>query len=151
MAKISTGTTFGLNARVTQACRILAEGGTEDDVLLICLKTSKSASKEERSKAKRTLHKWMRMPGFAECYRSIVREVALQGFGRATKRIIEQMDDSNGWLANKAANDVLTRFAPSVMGENEREVVVRVEGMPTLGAPEVVDYEALPEGEGVVQ
>lgn len=49
------------------------------------------------------------------------------------------MDDSNAWLANKAANDVLTRFGPAIMGEDDKQIVVQVQGMPELGEP--VDEE----------
>jgi len=40
---------------------------------------------------------------------------------------------------NKAANDILSRFLPNIMGENDKQVVVKVEGMPTLGTPDADD------------
>ena len=146
MAKITTGSTFGLNARQAMACRLLAEGNSEEEVMAAFFHVTPASTYGEKQKARKTLHKWMREPGFQECFRAIVKEVAFTSFGPAVARIRKQVDDNNGWLANKAANDILTRFGPAVMGEESREVVVRVEGAPVLGAPPV-ENAALPAAE----
>lgn len=146
MAKISTGYTFGINAKQAMACRLLAEGHSEEEVMAVFFHIGPDSTYGDKQKARKTLHKWMRDPGFQECYRAIVKEVAFTSFGPAVARIRKQVDDPNGWLANKASNDIITRFGPAVMGEESREVVVRVEGAPVLGSP-AVENAALPAAE----
>jgi hypothetical protein len=62
-------------------------------------------------------------------------------YSRSLQVLDKQLDldpksAKEGWLANKAANDIINKYHDSVMGVNSNEVVVRVEGMPTLGKPE---------------
>lgn len=137
MAKVTTGSSFGLNVKQAQACRMLAEGAEDKDIMQIIFGVTKDSTFGEKQKARKTLNKWMQLPGFADCYRAIVKEYAYPTYGRAVARITKQIDDSNGWLANKAANDVLTRFGPVVMGDESREIKLVVEGAPFLGAPSV--------------
>ena len=48
-------------------------------------------------------------------------------------------DDKWGFLSNKAANDLLNRYWAVVMGEDDKQIVVKVEGMPDLGTPDADD------------
>lgn len=136
MARITTGYTFGLTIPQTMACRMMALGRNEKDVLKEIFLVNDETPDKERKKAVKTLHQWMADPKYAECFRAIVKEQTLPAYGAAMQRIMSQINDSNGWLANKAANDILTRFGPVVLGEDSREVVIRIEGMPELGEPE---------------
>ena len=136
MARVTTGYTFGLNITETLACQMLARGCTEKEVLRDLYKITEDTPLGERMKATRRLHKLMSDPKFQECFRTIVTQWAMPAFGKATGKIIEQIDNENGWLANKAANDVLTRFGPTIMGEDNKQVVIKVEGGPVLGVPE---------------
>lgn len=135
MAKISTGSTFGLNAKQTAACRLLAQGNTEEEIMGLFFGIGENSTYGEKQKARKTLHRWMRLPEFQECYKAIVKEIAFGSVGAATARLIKQVNDENGWLANKASNDVLNRFAPMIMGEEDKQLVVKVVGAPEIGAP----------------
>lgn len=72
---------------------------------------------------------------FQEYYRSIITEWSVHNVGKALTKLAAQIDDPNGWLANKAANDVLTQ-SKAFTGSDESTVLVKVEGMPELGVPE---------------
>jgi len=137
MGMVRNGHSFGLNVKQAKICRMLAEGFTEDQVCREWFGVTDESTPQQRTKAKTALRRLYKLPGWAECYRSIVHSLAWDLHGRAVKRIAKQMDDNNGWLANKACNDVLTRFGPAVMGENDSQIKVIIEGMPTLGAPPV--------------
>jgi len=136
MAKITTGYTFGCNIQETNVARMMAEGSSEKEILLYCYDVNADTPLGERQKATRRLHKLMHEPKFQECFRAIVRERTMPSYASAVNRIMSQVNDENGWLANKAANDVLTRFGPAIMGEDDKQVVIRVEGGPVLGLPE---------------
>lgn len=136
MAKISTGYTFGLDPRQATACRLIAEGEDEKEILAVIFNLGPEADAAEKKKALNTLRKWMRMQEFKDCYRAIVNEIAMPSYSKALKKIASQIDDSQGWLANKAANDILTRFGPAVMGDDDKQVVIKVDGGPVIGVPE---------------
>lgn len=143
MAKITTGYSFGLNARQATAARLMAEGRKLDtNFVQMCgfdiRKEDKptEVSEYKYQKARKVIHQWMKLPGFAECYRAIVREIAMPSYGRALARIDQQIDDSNPWIAQGAAREVLQRYGPAIMGEDDQTVTVKIEGMPEIGTPD---------------
>ncbi len=135
MAKITTGYSFGLNAKQAQAARLMAEGKTTGEIVLILYGVTRESDRLAYDRGCRTLRKWQAAPGFADCYRAIVREIAMPSYGRALNRIDKQIDDPNPWIAQGAAREVLTRFGPAIMGEDDKSITVKVEGMPVLGVP----------------
>ena len=72
---------------------------------------------------------------FQEYYKSLITEWSVHNVGKALTTLAKQMDDKNGWLANKACNDILTQ-SKAFTGNDENTVLVKVEGMPELGVPE---------------
>ena len=52
------------------------------------------------------------------------------------RRVREQIDTDEPWLANKAANDAINFAKGRIFGENDRTVTVKFEGMPELGTPD---------------
>ena len=143
MAKITTGSTFGLNARQATAARLMAEGHKLDtNFVQACgfdiRKEDNPAEVSEYKylKARKVIYGWMRLPGFAECYRAIVREIVMPSYGRALNRIDQQIDDANPWIAQGAAREVLQRYGPAIMGEDDQTVTVKIEGMPEIGTPD---------------
>lgn len=135
MARVTSGYSFGLTTKETLACRVLALGGSEEEAIRY-LDVPENCTRGEHMKGMNRLHKLMRDPKFQECFRAIVAERTMAAYGHAVGKIIQQIDEDNGWLANKAANDVLTRFGPTIMGEDDKQVVIRVENGPVLGIPE---------------
>ena len=53
------------------------------------------------------------------------------------------VDDPNPWVALQASNSVLNHTEKAVISEEENTVTVKIEGMPTLGAP-TQDEQTLP-------
>lgn len=133
---ISTGTSFGISAKELQICRMYLEGAKEKDIMLCVYGISESSTDTERRKARNKLRKVIQNPKVQECYKALLRERAIPATGAAINKLLEQIDDKSGWLANKAANDVLNKYWPVMMGEEDRSIVVKVEGMPSLGTPD---------------
>ena len=73
---------------------------------------------------------------FQEYYRSLVTDWSVHHVGRALRKLSEQIDSNQPWLANKAANDVLLQSKALTAGIDDGTVVVKVEGMPELGTPD---------------
>jgi len=94
-----------------------------------------SVNKQKLGRIKTRNTKFMKTDQFLEYYRSIVTEYYIHNFGKAVRKIHEQVDSNIPWLANKAANDVLTRFGDVIMGKDENAITVKIEGMPEIGTP----------------
>jgi len=73
---------------------------------------------------------------FQEFYRSLITEWRVHHVGKALDTIAKQMDSNQPWLANKAANDVLTHSKELVTGADDNTVLIKFEGMPELGVPD---------------
>lgn len=129
---------FGLNAREAQICRLEAEGNKMSDIILAVFgvrRTEENKNREYRS-ACRKMQKAKSQPGYAEMYKEIVHEAAFAQHGYAMRKIIEQIDDENGWLAQNAAREVLNRTTPIIFGKEADSITVRIEGMPEIGTPD---------------
>lgn len=136
MSRITTGTSFGISAKELQICRMYLEGAKEKEIMLCVYGVGEDATDAERRKARYKLRDVIRNPKVQECYKTLLRERAMPATGAAMSKLLEQIDDKSGWLANKAANDVLTKYWPVMMGDEDRSIVVKVEGMPQLGTPD---------------
>lgn len=141
MAKISTGYTFGLTIPMTQMCKLIALGNTYEEAITKMWGINRKDHPTEFKRKQKIVKKWTQAPGWVECYRAMVKEQIFPAYGRAVSKITEQIDNDNPWVAQGAAREVLNRFGPTVMGEDDNQIVVRVEGMPTLGAPSVEENE----------
>lgn len=73
---------------------------------------------------------------FQEYYRSLVTEWSVHHAGKALITIANQMDSNQPWLANKAANDVLTYSKTVINGADDNTVLIKFEGMPEIGTPD---------------
>jgi hypothetical protein len=141
MAKVTNGHSFGLNVKEALICTLDAYGTKEEEILRVHYGITSASTPTEKRLASTKFHKLRAKPGYADCYRSIVNREMLGLYSRSLQVLDKQLDldpksAKEGWLANKAANDVINKYHDTVMGVNSNEVVVRVEGMPTLGKPE---------------
>lgn len=91
--------------------------------------------KDKVNAGKQRLQRLRKDEKFLEYYKSLMTEWKVHNVGKAMTRLAAQIDDPNGWLANKAANDVLNQ-CKDLTGNDENTVVVKVEGMPELGVPD---------------
>jgi hypothetical protein len=141
MAKVTNGHSFGLNVKEALICTLDAYGTKEEEILRVHYGITSASTPTEKRLASTKFHKLRGKPGYADCYRSIVNREMLGLYSRSLQVLDKQLDldpksAKDGWLANKAANDVINNYHDTVMGVNSNEVVVRVEGMPMLGKPE---------------
>jgi len=139
MAKLSTGYTLGVT-RQQFLCAMLRSEGHDIDYIAQhaydCTDGDGSLDPDKFMKAKATVRKNFRNPKVMAAYKEILKEFMADYMGPAIRKVGEQINDPNGWLANKAANDVMSRFYAEVLGEEDKKIVVQVEGMPTLGTPD---------------
>lgn len=109
--------------------------GCTDEEMVRAIWPEKTTDKQINA-AKQRLRNLRRGEKFQEYYRSLVTEWSVHHVGRAYNKLAEQIDSNQPWLANKAANDVLTHSKQMLTGMDDGTVVVKVEGMPELGTPD---------------
>lgn len=129
-------TKANLNRAQALACNMMAEGTKEDLIIAAVFGVTKEDNSTEFFKKRKLLRNWVKEPAFSELYRETIRAIALPSYGRAFSRIDKQIDDENPWVAQNAARDILNRYNSAVMGDEERDLVIRIEGMPELGVPD---------------
>lgn len=95
-----------------------------------------AALKKHNASCRGKLNRLRKDKKFLEYYQSLITEWSVHSVGRALTKLSSQIDSDQPWLANKAANDVLTRGIKLVGLDDENTITVRVEGMPELGEPE---------------
>ena len=76
-------------------------------------------------------------------HREAVLKMAGPNFRGAVDRLVQQMNSENESVSQRAAKELIDLFADAVMNEADREIVVRIEGMPELGMPDPPEEEPL--------
>lgn len=139
MAKFSTGYTLGITKKQMFIVMRRAEGWDIEKIALFaydCTDGNGGTDPMKLMAHKADVRKHLRNPKVQAAYKEILKEFMAEFIGPAIKKLGEQVNDEQGWLANKAANDVITRFLAPVVGEEENKIVVQIEGMPELGTPD---------------
>ena len=115
-------------------CELAFEGLSDDEIVKRVYGACYGCQEYKRSLKK--VRDILRKPEVQERFRELVQSRALIEVGHGLKKLREQTEDDSAWLANKATNDLLNRMWPMVMGEEDKSVVVKIEGMPQLGTPD---------------
>lgn len=71
-----------------------------------------------------------------DTHREAVLKMAGPNFRGAVDKLVRQMESENESVSQRAAKELIDLFADAVMKDSDREIVVRIEGMPELGMPE---------------
>ena len=125
-----------------RAMRLLADGWSYDRIAMIiwgCANEDGTVDDEKLRRKKKLLGEWFRDPRIKEAYNEIIRSELLPPIIQSIKRLEKQVNDDNeknGWLSNKAANDILTRYGSILFGEEDKTIKIQIEGMPELGEPD---------------
>lgn len=124
-----------ITAQAMQAAQLLADGHKIKDVITAIWGCTYEDDRAAWQRGRRQLAKWQADPAWQRAYQQLIRDSITPLVGRAINRIDQQIDHDNPWIAQGAAREVLSRFGAAAMGEEDKSVTVRVEGMPTLGVP----------------
>ena len=65
-----------------------------------------------------------------------VKQILYGCTAEAVQVIKGQLRSDQGWLQNKAANDLLNYGKGQIYGDEERTVHVQIEGLPDIGSPD---------------
>lgn len=138
MANVSNGSTFGITKKQALFARMLAEGHSKNDIITIIWGSdaTKNGSRARR-RALREWQDWCSNEDIRKCYQTIISAEMVCCVSRAVSRLSKQIDDSNAWVAQNAAREILTRYGASVIGTDDASTVrIVLDNMPELGEPE---------------
>lgn len=84
-----------------------------------------------------TLRDWLAREDVRAVYDQELRGKIRDMYNKASRKIENQIEDDNPWIAQNAARTVLTTYGGLVLGEDKQEIVVHIAGgMPDIGMPE---------------
>jgi hypothetical protein len=113
---------------------LMFRGKTDEEIVKAVW--PQKTEKNQIEAAKQRLRNLRKDEKFQEYYRTIIAEWSIHHVGKALNKLADQIDSDLPWLANKAANDVITQSKGLITGADDNTVLVKVEGMPELGTPE---------------
>lgn len=138
-----------LEAWKIDAAHLMFEGKTDREITDIMWKKEVSIADEHKRKnayknARSRLQRLRKDPKFQEYYQTIVTEWRVHATGPALMKLRQQIESTDGWLANKASNDVLNRTGMDPFADNaaDNTVTFKFEGMPELGEPPTDEGDA---------
>lgn len=113
---------------------MMFRGLSDEEICIEQFRTPKD-DKRKMNNAKAKLRNLRKSVEFQEYYKTLIQEWTVHHVGRALSKLSSQIDDKNGWLANKACNDILNQ-SKSFTGSDDNSIVVKIEGGIDLGTPE---------------
>ena len=127
-----------MTARIESFIRMEARGEPADDILReIFHLDPETCDPKEKNKAYQQMYRWRHRPDADAIWQDELKAVVRRCVPNAANRIRNQIDSSTEWLANKAANDVITLAGRiGVIGTEEKALTVQVTGMPEIGSPD---------------
>ena len=95
------------------------------------------ADQKAINKADQQMWRWRQHPQYDDLFEDEIRKILREAGSEAVKVLVSQMQlTDQPWLQNKAANDVMNHRKQAIYGEDEKQITVKVEGMPELGIPD---------------
>jgi hypothetical protein len=95
-----------------------------------------TAPENEIHNADNKMSRWRKLPEFESIWKDEVRQILYGCTAEAVQVIKGQLRSDQGWLQNKAANDLLNYGKSQIYGDEEKTVHVQIEGMPDVGSPD---------------
>lgn len=126
-----------LTARIERFIRAEARGEPHDKILLEFFGITEDSDPKEKNKAEQQIFRWRHRPDYESIWQDELRSAVRRHVPISLDRIKLQVDSSTEWLANKAANDVITLASRiGVIKTEETTTKVEITGMPDMGTPE---------------
>jgi hypothetical protein len=126
-----------MTAKIENFLRMEARGEDHDTVLREIFGEEYVTDPVKKNAAESKMHRWRHRDDAQAIWDDEIRSIVKQCIPSAVNRIKKQVDDDNGWLANKAANDVVNLAkTTSIFQSDEKAINVKIEGLPDIGSPD---------------
>lgn len=126
-----------LTAQQELFVRMSAQGKSRPEILKAVFDLDiETAPANEIKNADNKLSRWRKHPDFEPVWKDEVRSILYGCTSEAIQTIRKQMRKEDGWLQNKAANDLLNYGKQQIYGDEEKTVHVQIDGLPEIGSPD---------------
>ena len=127
-----------MTAKIENFIRMEARGEKADDILReIFHLDPDNCAEDVKQRAYQQMYRWRHRPDADAIWQDELKAVVRRCVPNAANRIKHQIDSNTEWLANKAANDVITLAGRiGVIKNEETALKVEVTGMPDIGSPD---------------
>lgn len=126
-----------MTAKIENFIRMEARGEPHDVVLREIFGEDAVTDKKKKNAAESAMDRWRHRPDYQGIWDDEMKARVRRRVPAAVSRIDKQVDEDNGWLANKAANDMINLARTvGVFQSDEKAINVHIEGMPELGSPD---------------
>lgn len=126
-----------MTARIENFIRAEARGEPHDQILREQFGITDESTKADILRAEQQMYRWRHRPDADAIWQDELKAVVRRCVPNAANRIKHQIDSDTEWLANKAANDVITLAGRiGVIKNEETALKVEVTGMPDIGSPD---------------
>ena len=117
--------------------RMSAQGKTRPEILREVFGLDIETSPDNAiANADNKMSRWRKHPDFEKVWKDEVRSILYGCTAEAVQVIKSQLKSDQGWLQNKAANDLLNYGKNQIYGDEERTVHVQIDGLPEIGSPD---------------
>ena len=117
--------------------RMSAQGKSRPEILKAVFGLDiETASENEIHAADNKMSRWRKHPDFEATWKDEVKQILYGCTAEAVQVIKGQLRSDQGWLQNKAANDLLNYGKGQIYGDEERTVHVQIDGLPDIGSPD---------------
>ena len=126
-----------LTAQQELFIRLSAQGKSRKEIFQEVFKMDMdTASANEINAIDVKMSRWRKLPEFESIWKDEVRQILYGCTAEAVQVIKGQLRSDQGWLQNKAANDLLNYGKSQIYGDEEKTVHVQIEGLPDIGSPD---------------
>jgi bisphosphoglycerate-dependent phosphoglycerate mutase len=127
-----------MTAKIENFIRMEARGESANDILRKVFNIDPDNCDEAvKQRAFQQMYRWRHRPDAEAIWQDELRATVRRYVPTAVNRIRSQINSDTEWLANKAANDVLTMAGRvGVVKNEETALTVQVTGMPDIGSPD---------------
>jgi len=126
-----------VTAPIENFIRMEARGEPHRKILEECFNVPPDADLKTVHNAECRMSDWRKRPEYESIWQDELRATVRRCVPGAMRRITEQVNNENDWVANKAANDCITLATRvGAIRTEDSALNVRIEGMVDLGSPE---------------
>lgn len=127
-----------MTARIEGFIRAEARGEPADDILREFFGLDPdNCDPKEKNRAYQQMYRWRHRPDADAIWQDELKATVKRRVPAAINRLLAQVNSNTEWLANKAANDIMTLAGRTGVVRNEETAMqIKIEGMPEIGSPD---------------
>ena len=125
-----------LKGKGVEYAQMYAQNVPHKEILQKLFNVGPDSTDKEKNRAEQQLWRWRHHPEFFTYFNAEIDRILNASANEAISVIRSQLRSNEPWLQNKAANDLMNH-RKTALQKDENQITVKVEGMPTLGTPDM--------------